>query len=89
MSASRTTLTGAAVLAPLTALVTLTTGTAFAATAPAGIASHASRTAGGPTASRIVYAAHTQILPANGTRRVSVTCPGGRKCEKHEKCQDF
>jgi hypothetical protein len=71
------TLTRAAALGTLTALVTLTAGTASAASAPAGTASHAPRTAGRPAASGIVYAAHTRTLPANGTSRVSVTCPGG------------
>jgi hypothetical protein len=76
MPAPRRTLTWAAALGTLTALVTLTAGTASAASAPAGTAGHATRTAGRP-ASRIVYAAHTQTLSANGTSRVSVTCPGG------------
>jgi len=77
MPAPRRTLTGAAALGTLTALVTLTAGTASAARAPAGTAGHASRTAGRPAASGIVYAAQTQTLSANGTSRVSVTCPGG------------
>ena len=77
MPAPRRTLTGAAALGTLTALVTLTAGTASAARAPAGPAGHASRTAGRPAASGIVYAAHTQALSANGTSRVGVTCPGG------------
>jgi hypothetical protein len=77
MPAPRRTLTGAAALGTLTALVTFTAGTASAASAPAGPASHATRTAGPPTASRIVYAAHTQTLSANGTSRVNVSCPGG------------
>jgi hypothetical protein len=72
MPAPRTTLAPAAVLGTLTVLVTLTAGTASAAAA-----SHATRTAGRPTPSLIVYAAHTQILSANGTSRASVTCPGG------------
>ena len=77
MPAPRRTLTGAAALGTLTALVTLIAGTASAARAPAGTAGHASRTAGRPAASGIVYAAQTQTLSANGTSRVSVTCPGG------------
>jgi primosomal replication protein N len=77
MPAPRTVLTRAAALGTLTALVTLTAGMASAASAAAGMASHATRTPGWPTASRIVYAAHTQTLSANGASRVSVTCPGG------------
>jgi hypothetical protein len=77
MPPPRTTLTRAAVLGTLAALVTLTAGTASAASAPAGTASDVSRTAGRPTASRIVYAARTQTLPGNGTSRANVTCPGG------------
>ena len=77
MPAPRRTLTWAAALGTLTALVTLTAGTASAASAPAGTASHATRTAGRPAAGGIVYAAQTQTLSANGTSRVSVTCPGG------------
>jgi hypothetical protein len=72
MPAPRTTFTRAAVLGTLTALVTLTAGTASAATA-----SPASRTSVLPSTSPIVYAAHTQTLSANGTSRASVTCPGG------------
>ena len=77
MPAPRTALTRAAVLGALTALAILTGGTASAATAPGGTASHASGASGWPAASRIVYAAHTQTLSANGTSRASVTCPGG------------
>ena len=51
MPAPRRTLTRAAALGTLTALVTLTAGTASAASAPAGTASHATRTAGRPAAS--------------------------------------
>jgi hypothetical protein len=77
MPPPRTTLTRGAVLGTVTALVAFTAGTASAAAAPGGTASHASRSPGWPTASRIVYAAHTQTLSANGTSRATVTCPGG------------